>query len=475
MELIILSIVIILIILFVTFYIIDKLKKCSNCEKHDLCKIENKAIKTNMKYINSFSKIIKGDPDKNILFEKVKNNINNFIFINKLSPESSVTSPSVENFTNSSTNSPTNSQTNNITNSPTNSQTNNQTNNITNSPTNSQTNSITNNLTKTPIQKVELNIYLTDTDTEILEVFVEKNNLEWIEFKTSQIETVKLIKELLIKYEIDKIDNEYLQYKPSDFNFNSQRDSYTICLFNKIKNLILINYKNELKKIIKKIWTIYFNINKPIIKIQKYNKIKQQYPNILHEKTIKKLDKNTLYKLFINKSNLDKKNMFSKLIKIEDHDILSNIITDIMYQKVNLSLYQFHDKNDFLFMFNKRYNKFFKNNSFKIDNLYNNVIDELDFFNNFIFNYGSNLKKNNTRINFYFNYFGLILFKWIPELSLIKEMNLKNKLIELFDKIIIEEKKCFIDNKKNGWEFIEITKEVKKGEVYCRYYDDQYC
>ena len=42
------------------------------------------------------------------------------------------------------------------------------------------------------------------------------------------------------------------------------------------------------------------------------------------------------------------------------------------------------------------------------------VIDELDFFNNFIFNYGSNLKKNNTRINFYFNYFGLILFNQKP-------------------------------------------------------------
>ena len=64
--------------------------------------------------------------------------------------------------------------------------------------------------------------------------------------------------------------------------------------------------------------------------------------------------------------------------------------------------------------------------------------------------------------------------KYYSRLHFFKYLNLDEDLKRLNKELIKIEKDCFLKNK-NNIPFIEISTKDIKGEIYCRYHNDDFC
>jgi hypothetical protein len=402
---IIFSIFLILIILSIYYYFKNKLLECSKCDKNKAINLRNRFLKKSKVGELIKKDNYKKDDNKNKIYLKIKNKVNKFI----------------------------------------------------NDLKNKKIKIKTKDEYESIVHNIKYKIYHDDNDIEIYDLTTNSNNKHWTQFKISENNKIELIKKLIIEHKMKQNLN------PFDI-FNSD---YSHCVINKSVNLINKSYKNISKKILKKLWTIYLDSNIPIIKINNYDKIIKVYPNLLSETNLKNTNKDDLYKLFINDMYFNKVDFLSKIIYKQDVEILSELLTDIYYQKINISLDELNFNFDIV--------KNFENSYFDLNKAFYDMYDYKRNIIDFMKTFMNEDKINNNKIfNLFYNFFIINILKYYSRLHFFKYLNLDEDLKRLNKELIKIEKDCFIKNK-NNIPFIEISTKDIKGDIYCRYHNDDFC
>lgn len=402
---IIFSIFLILIILSIYYYFKNKLLECSKCDKNKAINLRNRFLKKSKVGELIKKDNYKKDDNKNKIYLKIKNKVNKFI----------------------------------------------------NDLKNKKIKIKTKDEYESIVHNIKYKIYHDDNDIEIYDLSTNSNNKHWTQFKISENNKIELIKKLIIEHKMKQNLN------PFDI-FNS---NYSQCVINKSVNLINKSYKNISKKILKKLWTIYLDSNIPIIKINNYDKIIKVYPNLLSETNLKNTNKDDLYKLFINDMYFNKVDFLSKIIYKQDVEILSELLTDIYYQKINISLDELNFNFDIV--------KNFENSYFDLNKAFYDMYDYKRNIIDFMKTFMNEDKINNNKIfNLFYNFFIINILKYYSRLHFFKYLNLDEDLKRLNKELIKIEKDCFLKNK-NNIPFIEISTKDIKGEIYCRYHNDDFC
>ena len=157
----------------------------------------------------------------------------------------------------------------------------------------------------------------------------------------------------------------------------------------------------------------------------------------------------------------------SKIIYKQDLEILSELLTDLYYQKINISLDELNLNFDII--------KKIKNSFFDYDSIFNNIIDYkihiIDVLNTLVDK--DKIDKDST-FNLFYNFFVVNILKYSPKFHFFKYLKIDEDIDILNKNLIKIEKDCFLKNKKNI-KFIEISTKDTKGEVYCRYHSDEFC
>ena len=120
-------------------------------------------------------------------------------------------------------------------------------------------------------------------------------------------------------------------------------------------------------------------------------------------KNLKNTSGSDLYKLFFNDKYFNKVDFLSKIIYKQDLEILSELLTDLYYQKINISLDELNLNFDIIKI---------KNSFFDYDSIFNNIIDYkihiIDVLNTLVDK--DKIDKDST-FNLFYNFFVVNIVK----------------------------------------------------------------